>query len=148
MQARRSRQIAKHLELDCPDAEWDDNPDSHHQVRLGLASDNVNELLFFRNQFALILFPYLYTVGTFKGLVNIEYVSLEEFLREFKNLPEQQKLRISVILSRFENMGIFQSALTEYKKENNVRVIWLTEEWNSTNILDNLLHRIFKYVSL
>lgn len=148
MQSRKSRQIARHLELDCPDAEWDDATDINNQVRIGLASNAVDELLFFRNQFSQILSTYLYTVGKFKTLVDIEYISVQEFLREFDNLPYEDKSRLTVILSRFEAMKVFASGLTEYKQEKNTRVMWLTEEWNSDTILDTLVHKIFKYVSL
>ena len=148
MQARKSRQIAKHLELDCPDAEWDDNTTSYNQVRIGLSGGSIDEFTFFRNLFARILSPYLYVVDKLKTLVDIEYVSVEEFQTEFKNLADEEKSRISVILSRFEAMSVFKSAITEYKERKNVRVMWLTEEWNSNRILDDLLHRIFKYVSL
>ena len=148
MQARKSRQIAKHLELDCPDADWDNNAESYHQVRIGLSTKAVDELIFFRNQFATILSPYLHIIEKFKTLVDIDYVSIEEFIRELDDLPDEDKSRISVILSRFEAMRVFESALTEYKGRKNIRVMWLTEEWNTNTILDNLLHRVFRYVSL
>ena len=147
MQARKSRQIARHLELDCPDAEWEDETDINNQVRLGLDGRAVDELLFFRNQFAQILTTYVYTVGKLKTLVDIEYVSAQEFQREFGNLPDEDRLRLPAVLSRFEAMRVFESGLTEYKEEKNTRVMWLTEEWNSDTILDKLLHKIFKYVS-
>merc|ERR1712080_158800 len=100
--------------------------ESKKQIKLGLSKKSVEDLLFFRNMFVPILFPYLYTVNKLKSIVDVEYISVEEFLREFSDLAEKDTPRINVILSRFEMMKVFKSGLTEYKGEKNIRVMWLT----------------------
>ena len=146
MQARKSRQMAKHLELDDA-ADWDEVHHSKNQVKLGLSNKSIDELLYFKTQFGSILSTYLHAVDELKNLIDVEYIPMEVFLQNFKNFQKQECTRIPVILSRFEAMRVFESAITEYKGEKNVRVMWLTEEWNDCTVLNILSLKIYKYIS-
>ena len=144
LQARKSRLMARHLELD--DADLNEGRESKKQIKLGLSKKSVNELLYFRSLFVPILFPYLYIVDKLKSLIDVEYISVQEFIRQCTDLRDNDTPRIPVILSRFEIMKVFESGLTEYKGEKNVRVMWLTEEWNNHKVLDTLAFKIYRYI--
>ena len=144
LQARKSRLMARHLELD--DGDLNEGKESKKQIKLGLSKRSVNELLFYRSLFVPILFPYLYVVDKLKSLVDVEYISVQEFLRKCTGLSDKDTDRIPVILSRFEIMKVFASGLTEYKKEKSVRVMWLTEEWNDLKVLETLALKIYRYI--
>jgi hypothetical protein len=136
--------MARHLELD--DGDWNESRESIKQIKLGLSNKSVDELLFFRSLFVPILFPYLYIVQKLKSLVDVEYISVQEFLGKCTDLTEKDTFRIPVILSRFEIMKAFESGVTEYKGEKDVRVMWLTEEWNNHKVIDTLALKIYRYI--
>ena len=81
-----------------------------------------------------------------KSLVDVEYISVQEFLGTCTDLTDKDSHRIPVILSRFEIMKVFASGLTEYKEEKSVRVMWLTEEWNDLKVLETLTLKIYRYI--
>ena len=144
MQARKSRQMAKHLDLD-DHAEWEQGPSSRSRIKIGLQKDSISQLFFYKNQFVPFLSSYIKVVEKLKYIIDIEYVSLREFMQYFSNLPDQEFSRIPVILSRFEAMKVFKSAVTDYKGEKSTRVMWLTEEWNSEIVLNSLSYHICRY---
>ena len=147
LQAKKSRQMARHLDLDDEDCEWD--IDSRSQYKIGLSRAAFDELMFYRNLFVPVISTYQDVVIKFKSLIDLEPISVEEFLRTFNNeLNERDIGRLPIILTRFEAMKVVEMTPTEYKGVKNILVLWLTEEWNNNVLLDLLSINIHKYVSL
>ena len=136
LQARKSRQMARHLELD-DDGDWENGNESRAQIKLGLSKKSIDELLFYKNRFVPLLSTYQGVVVKLKTLIDVEYISVEEFLQEFGELDDSDVCRLPIILARFEAMKVFETGPTEYKGKKNIRVMWLTEEWNNPTILNN-----------
>ena len=147
MQAKKSRQMARHLDLDGEDCDWD--IDSRSQYKIGLSKTAFGELMFYRNLFVPVISTYQDVVIKLKSLIDLDPISVEEFLRMFYNELNGRDIgRIPIILTRFEAMKVVEMAPTEYKGMKNILVLWLTEEWNNHEFLDLLAINIYKYVSL
>ena len=146
LEEKRSRRLANIIDMELHQEAYDeDQVTPSKKLMLNTSKSAIQTLLELRKLVTDSIAQYYHAVALIVSIVDVDYVSEDELINLLGQRCDLDK--IPVVLSRLEDMGVIHSGYCVYHSVPNVKVIWLTENWNHVEKLTQLLSKILPYIS-
>jgi len=161
LQDRRSHRLANLIDFNLNDPDDNDRQRMERESKMlfiNTCRSSLDQLMEWRNLLLPEVRSIYLTLVFLTSMIDVDFATREEVIVSIivsnatagskdQQQPRLEPEMVSNSLNRLEEMQVIDSSYTELRGQGDVRVIWLTEEYNKLDQLSLLAGRILPYIS-